>query len=71
MGALLLPKLLVTKALEPRLRVQGMLKQPILPGERREDGARILADAFDVNPIVAKIRIETLYPSAADRQLTL
>jgi len=71
MGALLLPKPLVAKALEGILTVQGMLKRPSLPSEDREDAVRLLADVFDVNPILALIRLEALYPSAADRQLTL
>jgi hypothetical protein len=70
-GALLLPKPLVAKALEGILTVQGMLKRASLPSEHREDAVRLLADVFNVNPIVARIRLEALYPSAADRQLTL
>jgi hypothetical protein len=71
MGALLLPRPLVAKALEGILTVQGMLKRPSLPSEHREDAVRLLADVFNVNPIVARIRLEALYPFAADRQLTL
>lgn len=71
MGALLLPKALVGKALAPILVVKGMLGTPSLPVDRREDAARILSDTFDVNPVVARIRIEALHPAAADLQLTL
>jgi hypothetical protein len=71
MGALLLPKQLVAKALESYLILQGIFKQPSLPGESREDAVRLLAAAFDVNPVVARIRLEALYPSAMDQQLTL
>ena len=71
MGALLLPKALVGKALEPVLTVQGTFGQPILPGERRKDAIQLLADIFDVNPIVARIRLDGLYPPSTDRQLTL
>jgi hypothetical protein len=71
MGALLLPKPLVAKALESILTVQGMFKQPSLPSGRREDAVRLLAGVFNVNPIVARIRLEAIYPSVADRQLTL
>lgn len=71
MGSLLLPKPLVTKALEPLFTRQGMFKQPSLPSEKLEDAIRLLASIFDVNPIVARIRIEALYPSVRDRQLTL
>lgn len=71
MGALLLPKPLVAKALEPLFTLQGTFKTLILLSERREDAVRLLADIFDVNPIVARIRLEALYPSRADRQLTI
>lgn len=71
MGVLLLPKPLVAKALETLVSVQGMFKQPVLASARREEAARLLADTFDVNPIVARIRLEALYPASADQQLTL
>jgi hypothetical protein len=71
MGSLLLPRPLVTKALEPLFNRRGMFKQPSLPSEKQEDAIRLLASIFDVNPIVARIRIEALYPSVRDRQLTL
>ncbi|HYD55050.1 MAG TPA: hypothetical protein VEA99_20615 [Gemmatimonadaceae bacterium] len=71
MGALLLPRGLVQKALAPVLVVQGKLGMPELPTARREEAARMLADVFDVNPVVARIRIEGLYPGAAGGQLTL
>ncbi len=46
MGALLLPKPLVAKALEPILTVQGMFKQLSLPSGRREDAVRLLASVL-------------------------
>lgn len=71
MGALLLPETLVAKALEPMVAARGMLKQPSLPTERREDAVNLLTSLFDVNPVVARIRLESLYPVAASRQMTL
>jgi hypothetical protein len=71
MGALLLPKPLVAKALEPILTVRGMFKQSSLPGGRREEAVRLLSAVFNVNPIVARIRLEALFPSVDDQQLTL
>jgi hypothetical protein len=71
MGALLLPRPLVAKALEPLLVARGMLTRLGLPSARREDAIRLLADTFDVNPIVAKIRLEALYLSTTEQQLTL
>ncbi len=70
MGALLLPKALVEKAIAPMLVFLGMLSLPTLPNDRRERAVRLLAETFDVNPIVARIRLDALYPAAAG-QLTL
>lgn len=71
MGALLLPATLVEKALEPMLTAQGMLKRISLPTERREEAVNLLASLFDVNPIVARIRLESLYPVSTNRQMAL
>lgn len=70
MGALLLPKRLVEQALDRLLVARGMLGTRVLEPGRREAGARLLADVFDVNPVVARIRIAALYPEHAG-QLTL
>ena len=71
MGVLLLPKRLVQAALAPTLAPQGVLGIPGLPVNRREAAVRLLADTFDVNSVVATLRLETLFPSTAERQLTL
>jgi len=71
MSALLLPGTLVTKSLEPMLTAQGMLKRLSLPNDRREDAVDLLASLFDVNPVVARIRLEMLYPVIASRQMAL
>ncbi len=71
MAALLLPKALVIKSLESTVVLQGALGLPILPTDRRETAIRQLSDVFDVNPVVARIRLEALYPAVADQQLTL
>jgi hypothetical protein len=71
MGSLLLPKQLVEKALSSMLVAQGFLGVPLLPPDRRDRAVRFLSDTFDVNPVVARIRLEAIFPSAADRQLTL
>jgi hypothetical protein len=62
MGGLLCPKALVHVALHPFLSQSGSLGAVILDESRREDAIRSAADIFDVNPIVAKIRINELYP---------
>lgn len=71
MGALLLPKSLVQKVLQPILVPEGRLCLPGFPFAVRESAVRLLAETFDVNPIVARIRVEGLYPGAAGGQLTL
>jgi hypothetical protein len=71
MGALLLPKALLVEALKPLLTTQGMLKQAVLASAHRDAAIRLLAETFNVNPVVARIRLDALYPSTADRQLSL
>jgi len=62
-GGLLCPKALVHQALEPFLVPSGSLGGVTLDENRREGAIRTLADIFDVNPMVAKIRINELYPA--------
>ena len=70
-GVLLLPRKLVQEALDPILVTQGLLGIRALDDARREEAAHRLADAFDVNPVVARIRIRELFPTTANGQLTL
>jgi hypothetical protein len=60
-GGLLCPKTLVQEALKPFLVSIGSLGAVTLHEKRRDGAVRTLADIFDVNPIVAKIRINELY----------
>jgi hypothetical protein len=69
MGALLLPRALVEEALASMLVASGLLQYPTLPDSRRKDATLFVADTFDVNPIVARIRLEGMYPASG--QLTL
>lgn len=71
MAALLLPRDLVKRALEPLLVARGMLGCLTLPPDRQEDAARLLADVFDVNPVVGRIRLGDLFPAGDAAQLTL
>jgi hypothetical protein len=71
MGALLLPRRLVGKCLNGLLVATGSLGAHTLPAGRREAAARMLADVFEVNPAVGRIRIAELYPAAGEGQLTL
>jgi len=43
----------------------------VLPEGRREQAARHLADVFEVNPVVARIRIAELYPEGSEQQMAL
>ena len=63
MGALLCPRALVQEAMKPYLAPSGSLGAVALDEKRREVAVRALADVFDVNPIVTKIRINELYPA--------
>lgn len=60
-GGFLLPTSLVTVAVEPFTRPEGLLGTPSLDWTRADDAARALADVFDVNPVVAKIRLDALF----------
>jgi hypothetical protein len=71
MACLLLPKRLVDLAIDPYLTVQGLLGLRTLGQANKEKAARELADVFDVNPVVVRLRIEQLYPDMSSGQLTL
>jgi hypothetical protein len=69
MGGLLCPKPLVQEALKSFLLPAGSLGALTLPEPRREEAARVLADIFDVNPVVARIRIKELFPEETGQML--
>lgn len=70
-GSLLLPRSLVQESLKPYLIPAGLLKIDRLDQARRENAARTLAEVFDVNPVVARIRIDELYPPQMNSQLSI
>jgi hypothetical protein len=70
-GALLLPKRLVGQSLEELLVARGTFGTRVLLQERRQDAIRLLSETFDVNPAVARIRIDALHPVGQTAQLTL
>jgi hypothetical protein len=70
MAALLLPRPLVERCLEPFLVASGQLGMLTLDEKRREDATRTLGEVFEVNRIVAHIRVAGLWGSDG-RQLTL
>ena len=63
-GGLLVPKKLVGMALERYLAPAGALGLPTLDEKRRGEAERELAEVFDVNPVVAHLRIADIYPVA-------
>jgi hypothetical protein len=70
-GALLLPRHLVAKAVKPILVSVGTLGVAYrIKPEDREKAAALVAEIFDVNPAVARIRLHELYPVDGG-QLTL
>lgn len=70
-GALLLPRTLAVQAVSQFLAPAGTLGQQQLDPAQREQAAQHLAEVFDVNPAVARIRLDDLFPEAATGQLTL
>lgn len=70
-GPLLMPLPLVQMALTPLLEAVGSLGGTLLQEFHREGAIRLLSQTFDVNAIVAKIRIQELYPVGDEAQLRL
>lgn len=70
MGALLLPKRLVEQCIESFLVSRGTFGRRTLDSAGRQKAVRLVAETFEVNPVVAKIRIALMYPDD-DRQLVL
>jgi hypothetical protein len=65
-----MPKALVMVAVRPFLVVKRLLGVENIPAARREKAVLHLTETFDVNGIVARIRLDGIYkPSGA--QLTL
>jgi hypothetical protein len=71
MSSLLLPRPLVEQVLDPFCVVQGTMGGKALDSARRSEAAKCLSDVFDTNPIVARLRIDWLYPAADAKQLRL
>ena len=71
MGALLLPRRLVEMSLEKTLVESGSLGVRVLEERRRESAVQLVAETFDVNAVVARIRLSALFPEAVAGQLTL
>lgn len=70
-GALLMPRPLVQNCLGPLLKENGLLGTKTLHPSHHEKAAELLSNVFDVNPIVAKIRVSEIYKEGLSGQLTL
>jgi hypothetical protein len=70
-GGLLLPRTLAFRSIADLVEQRGGLGVGVVPEAKREEATRRLAETFDVNPVVARIRLDGLYPAAQARQLTL
>ncbi len=71
MSALLMPRELVRACLQDMVIREGHMGMEVLPDGPRKEATRMLADIFDVNPVVAQIRLLALYPANGRGQLTL
>lgn len=70
-GALLMPHDLLLSFMDSYTDRRGMFQIPVLPESRREEAVRAASDTFDVNPAVARIRIEKYFNRESENQLTL
>jgi hypothetical protein len=70
-GALLLPKSLVETTIDGFLVACGSLGLKVFDHSRSDEAIRLLVDTFDVNPVVAKLRLGQMYPKSEGGQLTL
>lgn len=70
-GSLLMPRILVAKALQKFMEPSGKLGLQSLQPEKRRESVAVLSEIFDVNPVVAKIRVDELYPENRSGQLSL
>lgn len=64
-GALLLPRTLIRAAIAPYMVEHGLLGTLAVDSSRRDEAVRSLAEIFDVNPAVSRIRLDGLYPETA------
>lgn len=62
MRELLLPRVLIEKAVRPYLSSPGLLGPAVFDESKRGEAANALADIFDVNPIMVQYRLSELFP---------
>jgi hypothetical protein len=61
-GGFLLPKPLATRAIDPYMRKSGILGSQYLDESARPAAVALLSEVFNVNQVVARIRLDVLYP---------
>lgn len=66
-GSLLMPRTLVEQVTTPLAAHVGLLRQATVPDSNREAAAQKLASVFNVNPVVARIRLENIFPPIKDQ----
>ena len=71
MGHLLMPRALVVQAVKPYITSVGSLGATTVAAGQFDEAVRHLAEVFDVNPALARIRLEKIYTPKHDRQLVL
>lgn len=71
MASLLLPRSLVLDVADPFLSKEGLLEITIMKDAKRDEFEKVLSDIFNVNPVVARIRLNQLFPANLNSQLTL
>lgn len=70
-GGLLLPKRLVELSVSSFLIKRGGLAQLLLPDDHREEAAGHAARVFDVNPVVARIRLDGMFAGESSVEMIL
>ncbi len=68
-GGFLLPKRLVLKCVENYSRAAGPLGGYVLSSDARSAAEQRLAEVFEVNPVVARIRLKSLLPESDQPEL--
>jgi hypothetical protein len=61
-GPLLLPQELVIQTVQPFLECRGLLGFPTLAERARRPAELAIAETFNVNPIVSRIRLSQMFP---------
>jgi hypothetical protein len=70
-GGLLMPRSLVEEAVRPFTVSLGSIGKVTIPETNREAAVRDLANIFNINPVVARIRLADIFPPEESQQLPL